>query len=279
MNVPKFDPARVAQLIRDVAAAEITPRFKTLASHEIREKKPGDLVTIADESAERALIPGLEALLPGSKAIGEESIAADPALLNHLKHAEQPIWVIDPVDGTINFAHGRPLFAVLVGLVVNGQPIAGWIHDPLTGTMAMAEKGAGAWNGNQRLHVAQPDTPERMRGQLMARPFSAEGQAALRARGIVFHRDPEGLRCAGQEHLRLVKGEWHFNAYARMRPWDHCAGVVIHGEAGGFSGYLKDRASYHVSREEDLFMLAPSPESWEALREDLQHHFKAEASL
>ena len=74
----------------------------------------------------------------------------------------------------------------------------------------------------------------------------------MRARGVVFHRDPEGLRCAGQEYLRLLRGQWYFTAYARLRPWDHSAGVVIHGEAGGFSGYLKDRSPYHVARGEDL---------------------------
>ena len=279
MTVPHFDAARVAQLIRDVAAVEITPRFRALASHEVREKKPGDFVTIADESAERALIPALEAILPGSVAIGEEAIAADPTLLNHLEHADRPVWLIDPVDGTINFAHGRPLFAVMVALVQAGRPIAGWIHDPLTGALAMAEKGGGAWDGATRLHVAAPEAPERMCGQLMSRPFSSAGQAALRARGIVFHRDPEGLRCAGQEYFRLVYGQWHFNAYSRLRPWDHSAGLLIHAEAGGFSGYLADRTPYHVARDEDLLLAAPSPESWDALRDYLRHYFKEGAKL
>ena len=107
MSNPRFDSAQVAQLIRDVAAAEITPRFRALAAHEVREKKPGDLVTIADETAERALIPALQGLLPGSVAIGEEAISIDANLLSHLEHAERPVWVIDPVDGTVNFAHGR----------------------------------------------------------------------------------------------------------------------------------------------------------------------------
>lgn len=279
MSNPRFDAERVAQVIRDVAAVEIVPRFRSLAAHEVREKKPGDFVTIADESAERALIPALEMLLPGSKAIGEEAIAADPKLLDHLEHAERPIWVIDPVDGTVNFAHGRPLFAVMVGLVVDGRPIAGWIHDPLTGAMAAAEQGAGTWDGSHRLHVAEPDAPERMRGQIMSRPFTPEGQAVLRARGVVFHRDPQGLRCAGQEYLRLVNGAWHFTAYGRLRPWDHSAGVVIHTEAGGFSGYLDNRTHYHVGRGDHALMMAPSPESWDAVRADLKQYFKAETKL
>jgi len=279
MTVPHYDPERVAQLIRDVAAAEITPRFRALASHEIREKKPGDLVTVADEAAERALIPALEALLPGSVAIGEEAVAADPNLLSHLEHADRPVWIIDPVDGTINFAHGRPMFAVMVALVVGGRTVGGWIHDPLTGALAAAEKGSGAWDGAQRLRVAEPDAPERMRGQILTRLFSSEGQSALRARGVVFHRDPDALRCGGQEYLRLVRGEWHFTAYGRLKPWDHAPGLLIHAEAGGFSAYLSDREPYHVARGEGPLMAAPSPEAWDALLGYLRGYFKEGVQL
>jgi fructose-1,6-bisphosphatase/inositol monophosphatase family enzyme len=279
MTVSRFDPVKVAQLIRDVAAAEITPRFRALAAHEIREKKPGDLVTIADEAAERALIPALEGLLPGSVAIGEEAIAADPNLLSHLESVTRPVWVIDPVDGTVNFANGRPLFAVMVALVLDGRPVAGWIYDPLTDTMAAAEKGAGAWNGATRLHVAAPVPPERMRGQIPRRLFTHAGRAAMRAHGLNFHQDRDALRCAGQEYLRLVRGEWHITAYGRLRPWDHAAGLLIHSEAGGFSGYLSDRAPYHVGRGEGPVMAAPDAESWNAALAYLRRFFKEGVNL
>src|SRR4051812_12092868 len=228
MTIPRFDAAQVAQLIRDVAATEITPRFRALAAHEVREKKPGDFVTVADESAERALIPALQKLLPGSIAIGEEAIAADPELLPHLDHADRRVWMIDPVDGTVNFAHGRPLFAVLIALVVGGRTVAGWIHDPLTGAMATAESGSGAWDGDRRLRVADPVAPEKMRGQILPRLFSHEGQHELRKQGVVFHHDAEALRCAGQEYLRLLNAEWHFTGYGRLRAWDHAAGLLVH---------------------------------------------------
>jgi fructose-1,6-bisphosphatase/inositol monophosphatase family enzyme len=279
MTAPRFDPAKVAELIRDVAASEIVPRFRALAAHEVREKKPGDLVTVADESAERALTPALQALLPGSIAIGEEAIAADPNLLQHLEHVDRPVWVIDPVDGTVNFAHGRPLFAVLIALVVGGQTVAGWIHDPLTGTMATAEIGSGAWDRGRRLKVADPVPPERMRGQILSRLFSHEGQYALRKQGVVFHHDSEALRCAGQEYLRLLTGAWHFTGYGRLRPWDHAAGILVHREAGGFSAYLSDRTPYHVGRGEGPVMMAPSAECWDALLRYLRGFFKEGVTL
>src|SRR5215475_8172836 len=101
------DLARVTALIEETAALEILPRFQKLAAGEIREKTPGDFVTVADEAAEARLAPLLSALLPGSLVLGEEAAAADAKLLDRLLDT-QPVWVIDPVDGTGNFAEGRP---------------------------------------------------------------------------------------------------------------------------------------------------------------------------
>src|SRR4030095_3156841 len=106
------DADRVTRLIQEAAAAEIMPRFRQLAAGDVREKAPGDLVTVADEAVEARLAPALEALLPGSVVVGEEAAAADPNLLNRL-FDDQPVWIIDPVDGTSNFAEGRPAFAVM----------------------------------------------------------------------------------------------------------------------------------------------------------------------
>src|SRR5215475_5254326 len=102
-----LDLARVTSLIEETAGAEILPRFRKLAAGEIREKTPGDFVTVADEAAEARLTPLLSALLPGSLVLGEEAAAADATLLDRLFDT-QPVWVIDPVDGTSNFAEGRP---------------------------------------------------------------------------------------------------------------------------------------------------------------------------
>src|SRR5262249_31532208 len=111
------DPAAVIALMREVAATHILPRFRKLAAHEIHEKAPGNLVTIADLEAERALTPALTALIPGSLVVGEEAVAHDPAILDRLA-GDDPVWVVDPVDGTQNFTKAVPCFAVIVALVV-----------------------------------------------------------------------------------------------------------------------------------------------------------------
>ena len=96
-------PESVAAIVAEVAAEELMPRFRHLASGDVRDKGPGDPVTVADEAAERALTRRLAGLLPGSLVVGEEAASADPAVVDRLSQ-DNPVWIIDPVDGTTNFA-------------------------------------------------------------------------------------------------------------------------------------------------------------------------------
>src|SRR5262245_58713988 len=145
-----IDVNAVAALIAEIAAQEIQPRFRRLAAHEQREKGPGDIVTIADERAEAALTPRLLDLMPGSIVIGEEAAAKDPDLVHRLSE-NQVAWIVDPVDGTANFAEGKTDFVSMVALVRGDELIASWIHLPTTGQTAIAERGAGATFGGARL--------------------------------------------------------------------------------------------------------------------------------
>ena len=149
MTVPA--PEAVNAIIREATEAEILPRFKNLRASQIREKKPNQLVTEADIEAEKVLARRLTDLLPGA-VVGEESVEHAPALMDALGRPG-PVWVIDPVDGTANFAHGRPRFAVAVALVVDGETLAGWIHDPVPNRTIVAIKGQGCWRaeGTTRL--------------------------------------------------------------------------------------------------------------------------------
>ncbi len=132
------EPAAVAKLLREIALIEVLPRFRQLKSHEIREKSPGDFVTVADEAMEAALAPKLAALLPGSLLVGEEDTARDPSIMRRLA-SDQPVWVIDPVDGTANFAEGKEEFCSMMALIERDQVLGGWIlrsgdrHDQLCG--------------------------------------------------------------------------------------------------------------------------------------------------
>src|SRR5258706_776673 len=110
------DSEKIERLIAEVAAEEVMPRFEKLEAGDVSEKSPGDLVTIADVATERRLTPALLDALPGSRVVGEEAAAADPRILDQLV-GDDPVLVVDPVDGTANYAPGLPMFAVIVGLV------------------------------------------------------------------------------------------------------------------------------------------------------------------
>lgn len=119
----------VGDLLREVAARSVLPRFRRLQDREIHEKQPGELVTIADQEAEAALTGGLRRLLPGSRVVGEEACAADPSLL--LGIGTGLVWLVDPLDGTADFAAGDPRFSLMVALLRDGDIIAPWMLDPL----------------------------------------------------------------------------------------------------------------------------------------------------
>lgn len=263
-----IDVAKVAAAIQEIAAEEVLPRFQSLADHEIQEKVAGELVTVVDVAVETRLTERLRDLLPGSLVVGEEAVHDDPALMEQLA-GDAPVWIIDPIDGTRNFAHGRPVFAIMVGLAQGGESLGGWILEPVSGRFGIAERGGGAWMGGQRLTVAAPDIPARMTGSLHASSY-APREIARRVdqrRGRV--RAVKSLRCAGAEYLRLAAGESHFSLFTRLMPWDHVPGTLLHSEAGGIS-LCFDATPYRATRYRDCgLLMAPDRASWDALRTTL----------
>jgi fructose-1,6-bisphosphatase/inositol monophosphatase family enzyme len=260
------DPEAVARLLADVAAEEIMPRFQRLAAHEVREKAAGELVTVVDEAVERRLEAALRDMVPGALVLGEEAAAADPKVLDHLL-GEDAVWIIDPIDGTGNFAEGRPIFAVMVAFVRHGEVLAGWICDPVAARTAVAVRGAGAWEEGERLRVAAPPAaPAELTGSLLAGFFGNRrlGQQIQARRDRV--RAVRSVRCVGHHYLRLARGQMHFMLSTRLMPWDHAPGVLLHAEAGGHSAYFEGGAFNPARIDASGILLAPDRPSWEALQ-------------
>src|SRR5690606_4777755 len=139
------DVPALAAILREAAKREILPRFRHLDAGMVRQKSEAiDLVTEADEEAERFIRAEVAKLMPGALFVGEEAVAADPPLLDALDEAELAV-VVDPVDGTANFAAGLPLFAVMASVVRKGETVAGIIYDPMGDDFVLAEKGSGAF--------------------------------------------------------------------------------------------------------------------------------------
>lgn len=277
-----IDPTTVTRFIEETAAEEVMPRFRRLADHEVRAKVGGELVTAADVACEARLTRLLLDHLPGSRVVGEEAAADRPEMLDLLR-GEDPVWLIDPVDGTANFAAGRRTFAVMVALVGKGVIDAAWIHEPSLARTAVAEIGGGAWIGGDRLKAAAGVPLSEMRGTLHAGNFAS---AALRRR-VQAERERLGavrsLRCAGAEYVRLAAGNLHYSLFSekaaedkasgavhytlftKMMPWDHAPGVLLFTEAGGLARTF-DRRSYDPARRDSPgLLMAPDEASWEAL--------------
>jgi fructose-1,6-bisphosphatase/inositol monophosphatase family enzyme len=256
-----LDVNAVAALIAEVAATEIQPRFRKLAAHEQREKGPGDIVTIADERAEAALTPLLMAQVPNSIVIGEEAAAKDPTLIHRLS-GDQIAWIVDPVDGTANFAEGKADFVSMVALVRGDELIASWIHLPTTGQTAIAEQGGGATFDGKRIPKLAP-AAEHIAGVVAVGKLSAP---SLHPRADALRRtirQIKSLRCAGLDYLRLARGEMDFILFGRAWPWDHAPGALLVAEAGGVAGH-GDGSPYRPSEPftAEGVLTARSPEVW-----------------
>lgn len=225
--------ADVEDAVRKAAAAEIMPRFRTLAAHEIDEKNgPHDLVTDADRRAELYLTEVLGALLPGSVVVGEEAVAADPATYEALQ-GDAPVWIVDPVDGTRQFVHGDDGFCTLVALARRGVLLASWTYAPARDQLATAVRGGGAFFEGERL-FAGPPAPGRDLTVATSHPdytTDAEKHALLGlwTDGVA----PRPCGSAGLEYLAVARGELDATAFSWEFAWDHAAGILLVEEAGG----------------------------------------------
>jgi fructose-1,6-bisphosphatase/inositol monophosphatase family enzyme len=224
------DAERVAELMRETAAAELLPRFRSLAKEDIRLKGPGDFVTVADVAAEQRLASGLAKILPGVPVVGEEAVENEPDLVDLIARPGESCWVVDPLDGTANFASGKDRFAIIVCLVRDTVAVGGWILDLPTGRMAMALKGEGATLDGAPVRRPKPARPPiGFVGYKVKKEFDRQlPPAKRRTLGRV-----STLNCAGAEYHEILAGRADFNLYRMTKPWDHAAGTMMIAEAGG----------------------------------------------
>lgn len=272
MKLGATQASEIAGVLREAARAEILPRFRRLASGDIRAKSgPLDLVTEADEAAERRLTAELSARFPGAMILGEEAAAADPSLLSAMLEAEL-CFIIDPVDGTANFAAGVPLFGVMLAAVHHGETFAGWIHDPMGDDTVIGLRGEGAWvetpaGGRQDCRVAAPAPLGAMVGAISWGFLPPERKAHLLPR-LAHLAGTLNFRCAAHEYRLAATGGLHALVYNKLMPWDHAAGALIHAEAGGYSAQF-DGGAYSPRKHAGGLICAPDRAGWQALREGL----------
>ncbi len=212
------------------AARSLVRDFGEVEQLQVSMKGPGDFVSAADRRAEKIIMEELKKARPDHGFLCEESGATgNPQAENR--------WIIDPLDGTTNFLHGLPHWAISIALEFKGEIVAGLIHDPVKNEIFHAEKGTGAWLQRRRLRVSGRRTLD---NALIA----GAGQNLSRAPTDVYLRQIQaivtrtaGFRCGGSAVLDLAYvAAGRFDGYWQdsLKPWDVAAGSLIVREAGGF---------------------------------------------
>ena len=266
------DVADLVALLRAVARSEIMPRFRALRPEDVQAKTgPLDIVTVADEAAEAALTKALLARYPTAVVVGEEAASCDPSLLEQIGRAEL-CFILDPIDGTSNFAAGLPLFGVMLAITRYGKTFAAIIHDPVGDDTAVAIEGQGAWierrdGGTEALQVAAPAPLDAMSGALSWRFMPEPTKSHVCAR-LPLLAGAWDYRCAAHQYRLAAGGHCHFLVYHRLLPWDHAAGELLFREAGGYAARL-DGSAYSPASVEGGLIVAPDQASWTLLRDAL----------
>lgn len=249
---------QVEALMREVAEAVVMPRFRALAPHEIAEKRPGEIVTLADREAELRLRDGLDALGLGARIVGEEAVEDSPELLDDV--GSGLVWLVDPLDGTANFAAGRGPFGLMVALVDNGEPLAGWMLDPVSGRLCHAERGKGATCNGVSVRARASSSPRPI-AALGTQFLSPERRARVHAQAARRFDLVPIPRCAAESYPRIAFGRNDVTLFQRILPWDHAAGALFVREAGGEVRHW-DHRPYRVGSGSPGVLIAATPDLW-----------------
>lgn len=263
-DLPPSFTASVEAIMRRASQTAIIPHYRKLAEAEVIEKASDDVVTVADHESEAILTEMLGDLLPEARIVGEEAAFADPSIFERLR--EGVSWIIDPLDGTNNFASGQPPFGILVALADAGEPIGGWILDCLTGRFCHATAVGGAFIDGERV-TARPSSEEAPIAALSTVYLDPEERAQVLTHIAPHYRVVDIPRCAAEQYPRLVLGQNDVSMFNRTLPWDHAAGALFLNEAGGRAARL-DGSAYRVDEWERRGMIgAATPRLWDELAE------------
>lgn len=203
--------------------------FGEIEKLQVSKKGPGDFVTKTDKKVEEIIIEELDRARPGYNFIAEESGTSK-------EKKSDFTWIIDPIDGTNNFLHGIPHFAISIALEKNGEIIVGMIFDPIKNEMFYAEKGRGAYLNNSRIRVSSRNVIEDSIALTGGPAFSEPNKKAFYDEYNAMCNHFNQVRKLGSAALDLAyiaagRGEifWHKN----LHYWDIAAGLIIIREAGG----------------------------------------------
>lgn len=246
------------------AASEILTRgFGGLSAEDIGVKGRGDYVTALDEASEKEIIQIIRSAYPHHQFCAEES----GGLLEH----KGVTWIIDPLDGTANYVHGIPLFAVTIAAMKEGELVAGVVAMPMTGEVFSAEKGGGAWCNGMRQRVSNHGD---FREAVLATAFPWRDRIPFEPYVAAFRQLMEAtsdIRRMGAAAVDLAyTAAGKVDGYYEMglSPWDMAAGILLVKEAGGVTTDFSGAQDYWTTGQ----ILAAPPENHRKMLEVLTAH-------
>ncbi len=230
--------ARIKNIVAECAGDEIMPRYERVAA---AVKQDGSIITEADLAMQNRVKTALQLLWPAIGFVGEEMSSEEQQ--RQFTQSAHGVWILDPLDGTSNFATAIPFFSVSIALIKNGEVLLGLVYDPVRNEMFSAVKGQGAWLNND---------------PLTAKPFPLPLNKGV---GVVdFKRLPKDLAArlaqnppyASQRSFGSVALDWcwiaagrgHVYLHGKQKLWDYAAGWLILNEAGGHSCTLDGEAVF-----------------------------------
>ncbi|MFZ9096289.1 MAG: inositol monophosphatase family protein [bacterium] len=247
----------IIEVVRLAGSKEILPVFRNLLPEQISKKSkqnPRDLVTIADHAAEKFIQTEISKILPKANLVGEESVAENPKLLDLIGTSDVCV-IIDPIDGTGNFATGLAVFGTMVAVVIRNETIFGLLYDPIVDDWIFSKHGEGSWfvNSNGRPSSIQTRAYRphyNARGFLALDDYSANDRSTL-YNGFASIAQIHDIRCSCHEYRQIASGEADFLRSFSLKPWDHAAGQLVLKEAGGWAavdGLMNYKPSLYSGR-------------------------------
>ena len=216
--------------------------FREVENLQVSKKGIGDFVTSADLNSENTIIKVLQKAYPEIKIISEET---NPDIKFN-KYEKK--WIIDPLDGTLNFLHGLPHFAISIALMIKEEIISGIIYDPIKDELFWAEKGVGAFLNDKRIRVSGRN---QLKDALVSTGIPWKGMESSHKNYLKIleniMKNSSGIRRYGAAALDLAyvaagryDAFWEFN----LKTWDIAAGSLLVKEAGGYVGNINKNENY-----------------------------------
>ena len=278
MNLDKTTQERLINIVRQAGQEIVMPNFRQLSAADVETKSSlTDLVTMADKASEAFITKEIQHAFPDWDIVGEEAVAEDPSTTDKIGTADTCV-IIDPIDGTWNYAHGLSDFGIILAVVVKGVTRFGLLYDPVNDDWIYASLDEGAFfqrtamnekGKNQTpaqaplaLHISAEQDLDKLAGIMSVNSYTNPKKQDFAVKASRFVRINNLPSCPA--YRQIAQGHFHFSLTYKMLPWDHAAGVLVHTEAGGICRTL-DGQEYSPTMLDGEMLAAQSEQQWQAL--------------